>query len=47
MRNPLEILAFGCALAAAVPAGLPSKATAAGFTLLYSADDRGEITPCG
>ena len=38
-------LAAACALNIAAPRG--EAATAPGFTLLYTADERGEITPCG
>jgi len=47
MRYPLSAVALACALNVFAPSGQDASAAAAGFTLLYSADERGEITPCG
>lgn len=47
MRNTGTVLILACALAVGAPVRRTAQAAAAGFTLLYSADERGEITPCG
>jgi len=47
MHRRWKTVALACALGTLTLWGRTTPAAEPGFTLLYSADDRGEVTPCG